>query len=150
MRLSCLCPSCNQRLQADVSPQSPVLECRCGWKKRVADQDLSDSPTRCLVCENADLWRQKDFPQSLGIAAIGLQIVLSTTFWYFHKPLWTYGTLMVFAIADLVLFTVMPDVLVCYRCRARHRISAAHDAHGTFDHETAERYRQERLRASAR
>ncbi len=54
-----------------------------------------------------------------------------------RQTLWQY----------LVLFAVLPDVLVCYRCRARHR-TAGGDDRTTFDLETAERYRQERIRAA--
>jgi hypothetical protein len=105
-----------------------------------------DVPSHCLACGNDDLWRQKDFPQAAGLLAIAVQVVVSTWFWFRREPAWTYATLMTFAVLDMVLFIVMPDVLVCYRCRARHRTSAGREQHGSFDHERAERYRQERLK----
>lgn len=149
MKLSLTCPNCRRAIQTDVSPESPVLECACGWRHATTPDDWSgEAPARCLVCSNQDLWRQKDFPQRLGLIAIAVQIVVSTFFWYQHRPLLTYLTLMLFAVADMVLFAVMPDVLVCYRCQARHR-APGDTSHGTFDHETAERYRQERLKTGA-
>lgn len=75
-----------------------------------------------------------------------LGAVLSSIAWWYHRPLTALGILMGFALLDLVLFVVMPDVLVCYRCRARHRGAGADSEHGGFDHELAERYRQEQLR----
>lgn len=151
MRLSFHCPSCGKPVDARVSPPSAELKCPCGWTHHVTAEDWTNAaPRRCLVCSNSDLWRQKSFPQAAGLAAIAVQIVVSTWFWYRHEPQWTYLTLILFAVADMVLFTVMPDVLVCYRCRARHGSPGQGTEHGSFDHETAERYRQERLRTSAK
>lgn len=73
--------------------------------------------------------------------------MLSSIAWYFHWPMTALGLLMGFALADMLVFMLMPDVLVCYRCKARHRHSSPTSAeHPAFSHETAERYRQEELR----
>src|SRR5690606_12320833 len=115
-----------------------------------ADAVPSASSTRptaeCLVCGCDDLWRQKDFPQGLGLVIVGAGMLLSTIAWALYWPVTAIGILMAFALADLVLYARMSDVLVCYRCKARHRPHEIAAAHGTFDLETAERYRQERLR----
>ena len=60
--------------------------------------------------------------------------------------MWAIGILMAFALIDLVLYTVMPDVLVCYRCEARHRHGDFGEEHPKFDLEIAERYRQQAIR----
>jgi len=109
--------------------------------------EVSDPPANCLVCGNADLWRQKDFPQLLGLVLVAAGAVLSSIAWYFHWPKTALGLLMAFALADMVVFVVMPDVLVCYRCKARHHhLQSSSAEHPGFSHETAERYRQEELR----
>jgi hypothetical protein len=53
---------------------------------------------------------------------------------------------MAFALADLVLFALMPDVLVCYRCGARYRGTEFREDHPRFSLELSERYRQEERR----
>ena len=72
--------------------------------------------------------------------------VLSTLAWNWYRPLWAIGILMGFALVDLVLFALMPDVLVCYRCGARHRHPQPDESIPRFDLEVAERYRQESAR----
>ncbi|MBL8850994.1 MAG: hypothetical protein JNG89_15045 [Planctomycetaceae bacterium] len=100
-----------------------------------------------MACGNGDLWRQKDFPQALGLALVAAGAVLSSIAWYFHWPKTALGLLMAFALADMIVFIVMPDVLVCYRCKSRHhRLRSTSAEHPGFSHETAERYRQEELR----
>ncbi|WP_166831965.1 hypothetical protein [Thalassoroseus pseudoceratinae] len=128
----------------------------CDWSRTFAEEDVETSPSdsnsdelmpnRCLVCGCEDLWRQKDFPAQLGLLMVGLGAILSTIAWSQYRPLWAIGILMVFALIDLVLYAVMPDVLVCYRCEARHRHGNFGEEHPKFDLEVAERYRQQAIR----
>lgn len=102
--------------------------------------------THCLVCDCEDVWRQKDFPPQVGVALVGAGMLLSTIAWAYHLPVIALGTLMAFALLDFLLYLLMPDVLVCYRCAARHRNTSIDDEHPRFNLETAERYRQQRIR----
>ncbi|MCA9073571.1 MAG: hypothetical protein KDA93_00960 [Planctomycetaceae bacterium] len=99
----------------------------------------------CLVCGGRDLWRQKDFPQAIGLSCVAAGAILSLTAWYYYRPILAIGILLTFAALDIILFAVMPDVLVCYRCGARHSGGDISE-HPTFDHQVAERYRQEKMR----
>lgn len=125
----------------------------CDWSREVAPDDRDgEIPVRCLACGCQDLWRQKDFPQKLGLLFVGLGIVLSTAALAYYRPVLAIGILMLFAACDLVLYLVMRDVLVCYRCGARFCKTALMEDHPAFNLETAERYRQEarRLEEAAR
>jgi hypothetical protein len=148
MHVTFRCPACQQTGVAQVRAPGDVLACtHCGWRRIAADSDLSDErPASCLVCGNADLWRQKDFPQTWGLLAVAAGALFSSIAWYFHLPKTALGILMAFALADLLLYVVMPDLLVCYRCRAAHRGAPHTPDHPAFNHELAERYRQEKLR----
>lgn len=100
----------------------------------------------CAVCGCRDLWRQKDFPQKLGLFCVVLAASLSTLAWWYYEPQWALGILLAFAAADLLLFGLMKDVLVCYRCAARYRQPGALAETAPYNLETAERYRQEAAR----
>jgi hypothetical protein len=146
VQLTFHCPACGQLNRTGEPPATGTLGCvHCAWTRSVA---ASQTPlTSCVVCGNADLWRQKDFPQSLGLALVAAGAVLSSIAWYFHWPQTALGLLMAFALADMLVFMLMPDVLVCYRCKARHRaVPSSLAEHSAFSHETAERYRQQELR----
>lgn len=140
------CPRCQAQNQATEVAAGSELNCgRCDWSRTVTGNDLNDNrPRRCLVCATEDLWRQKNFPQAVGIAFVGIGAIGSSIAWYYHRPVLALGVLLAVAAIDFALFAIMPDVLVCYRCGARHSGDIAE--HPVFDHETAERYRQERLR----
>jgi hypothetical protein len=147
------CPSCEQVRRAHVAAGGAALTCEgCHWSRPYRDGDFDQTgldqrgPRTCLVCGCDDLWRQKDFPQRLGVAMVVLGAVLSTIAFAVYMPLTALGVLLAFALVDLLLFTFMKDVLVCYRCHARYRDAHLEDDHPRFNLETAERYRQEAAR----
>src|SRR5579863_1719229 len=142
------CPRCEQVRRACVSPEALAVTCDgCHWSRPCHAEDLSQAgPRKCLVCGCDDLWRQKDFPQRLGVAMVALGAVLSTIAFALYMPVTALGVLLGFALVDLLLFTFMKDVLVCYRCHARYRDILFREDHPRFSLETAERYRQETAR----
>ena len=119
---------------------------RTGREKSPRWISKTHRPKRCLCCGTEDLWRQKDFPQALGLLFVVTGAGLSTIAWAYVEPNWALGILLVFAAIDMALYAVMRDVLVCYRCSARHRKANLHDDHPRFNLELNERYRQEEIR----
>ena len=77
---------------------------------------------------------------------VGLGILLSTIATAYYLPMLAIGVLMGFALLDMVLYWLMPDALVCYRCHARYQQLSHDDQHVKFDLELNERYRQEAIR----
>jgi hypothetical protein len=147
MFLSFQCPRCESANRTGEIRDLPALQCAsCGWTKDLCGhQSAEGTPSACLCCGNSDLWRQKDFPQWLGFTFVALGAISSSIAWGYHRPVLALSILMGFALLDMILYVVMPDVLVCYRCQARHhRMDVG--SHGGFNHELAERYRQERIR----
>ncbi len=132
----------------EVGISTETLRCSdCSWTRPIAEDNRTDAePACCVACGCGDLWRQKDFPQRLGVAMVASGALLSTIFWWFMRPTWAIGVLLAFALIDGVLYTLMRDVLVCYRCKARHRHAPLDGRHERFNLETHERYRQEAIR----
>ena len=86
------------------------------------------------------------FSAGSGLLFVVTGAGLSTIAWAYVEPNWALGILLVFAAIDMALYAVMRDVLVCYRCSARHRKANLHDDHPRFNLELNERYRQEEIR----
>lgn len=142
------CPGCEQARRASVAADAGTIQCEsCAWSRPLREGEVVQGiPQRCFVCGCGDLWRQKDFPQRVGLALVALGAILSTVAWAYHLPATALGVLLAFALVDLLLFAFMKDVLVCYRCHARYRDAALGDDYPRFSLETAERYRQEAAR----
>lgn len=148
MQLIYQCPVCQLPNSEAVTGETSKLTCTAqDWSREISAADIEDdSPQRCLCCGNEDLWRQKDFPQALGLLMVLAGGILSTIAWAYMEPAIALGILLAFAAIDMVLYAVMKDVLVCYRCSARHRKAKIHDDHPRFNLELNERYRQEEIR----
>jgi hypothetical protein len=100
---------------------------------------------QCACCGNHELYRQKDFPQWLGMAllavACGLFFIFAIRFQYVIA--WTI--LLGSAALDGLIYLIVGDVVICYRCGAQHR-GIPSRTFDPFDLGTAEKYRQERIR----
>lgn len=148
MQLVFQCPVCQRTDIIDVRADTRQVSCTaCDWKHEITESDISDDrPSCCLACGNQDVWRQKDFPQGLGLLLVAAGVILSTIAIAKMRPILSIGILLAFAAIDLLLYVFMKDVLVCYRCSARHRKADLDENHPRFNLELAERYRQEEIR----
>jgi hypothetical protein len=73
----------------------------------------------------------------------------SSIAWAYSHLLLTFGTLFATALIDVVLYLIVPNALMCYRCSAQYRGLLGLENHGAFNLETHERYRQQAARLSA-
>lgn len=148
MQIIFQCPRCETRVNFHPVPDDAAVACtHCDWQRDAGQDDFKeDFVCRCRVCGCDDLWRQKDFPPALGLLFAGMGIVFSSLAWAWHYPIRAIGILMGFALLDMILYTFMGDMLVCYRCRARHRRTPMHDEHPAFNLEVSERYVQMKRR----
>jgi hypothetical protein len=148
MRLTYSCPHCNQTSRIELSPEVAEFTCSaCGQAQPIPPGALDDQGLhRCLVCPSTDLYVRKDFPQRLGFWIVTLGIVGSCVTWGFRQRLLTYAILFATALVDVVLYLVVPNGLMCYRCGAQYRGAPCLDSHEPFQLETHERYRQQKAR----
>ncbi|MEZ6132114.1 MAG: hypothetical protein R3C59_25925 [Planctomycetaceae bacterium] len=148
MQIIFQCPVCQRSTVCRPDPASAPVKCsHCDWQRDEGATDFDgEYCRRCRICGCSDLWRQKDFPPGLGLAFVAAGGILSTIAWANHEPTWALGILMAFALVDMLLYAFMSDMLVCYRCRARHRRTDLDENHTAFNLEVDERYRQMKKR----
>ncbi|MEQ9411089.1 MAG: hypothetical protein RIK87_25480 [Fuerstiella sp.] len=148
MQIIFQCPACQKRTVSQPQPVDGPVHCgECDWSRDEGAGDFEGGfCRRCRICGCHDLWRQKDFPPALGLGFVVAGGLLSTIAWASHEPLWALGILMAFALVDLLLYTFMTDMLVCYQCRARHRRTDMDEQHPAFNLELNERYVQMKKR----
>lgn len=88
--------------------------------------------TRCLACGSGQLYVQRDFNQKAGLAIVAVGAVLA--------PFTYYASLVAAALVDAALYLMLPEITVCYRCRAHYRRFARNPGHQAFDLHVAEQY----------
>jgi hypothetical protein len=102
-------------------------------------------PSCCRVCGNAQLYKKKDFPHTLGLTILTLACVASTISYALYDKWLTWAILIGSAAIDGILYLLVKDVVVCYRCQAHHRGIPAGSPVPPFDLVIGERYRQEQI-----
>ena len=148
MNVTFRCPQCDRLAElplADDRAEIACPACQAHWP--VPEGAIAGGQvTRCIVCPSSELFVRKDFSQALGIAIVVVGFVVSSIFWYFRMPLWTYGVLFATALIDVVLYFTVGNLLQCYRCQAQYRGVAGLDSHEPFNLETHEKHRQQKIR----
>ncbi|MGH7150258.1 MAG: hypothetical protein ACREIU_06160 [Planctomycetota bacterium] len=139
-RVEVPCPGCRRPVRAGgASPACPS----CGTRVELRGPSIStrEGVASCLACGCADLYRQKDFPRKVGLAIVGAAALLVFVAVASRLPFWAiYVPLLGAAAADAILYLALPEVVVCYRCRAKHRGFAAEPRPAPFDPAVHDRY----------
>lgn len=119
-----LCPSCDARLSREPGDAAGACE-RCGAASAISAPPAETVIERCAACGHDQLYFQKDFNRRTGIALV----VLGSIF----VP-WTYGlSLLGVTVLDYIVWRMVKDVIVCYRCQAVHRGYPPNPALKPFD-----------------
>jgi hypothetical protein len=107
-----LCEKCEWRLARNAGDPPAVCE-NCAQPNGVAAPAEGTAIQHCAACAHEQLYIQKDFNRTTGIALV----VLGSIF----VP-WTYGlSLLGVTILDYVVWRMVKEVVVCYQCQAVHR-----------------------------
>jgi hypothetical protein len=128
------CPACGAEAAAALDGLG-----RCAGCQQTTPLELSASVRearvvdRCPACAGEQLYVQRDFNQKAGLAIVVLGAVLAP-----FTPF--YSSLFVAALIDAGLYTLLPEITICYRCHAHFRRFARNPKHQAFDLHLAEQY----------
>ena len=124
-----LCTQCEQRL-ARIAGEPPRACEHCGAESPVVAP--LQTVERCAACDHDELYFQKDFNRTTGVALVAVGAVFVP---------WTWGlSLLAVTILDYIVWRVVKDVIVCYRCQAVHRGYPPNPAFKPFDLVTHDRH----------
>lgn len=148
MEVAFRCPSCEKLGRHRIDEETDQFACdHCKQVCHVPEGAIGErSVSRCVICRGQDLFMRKDFPQRVGVAIVVIGSLASCYAWYRHQVFLTFGILFTTAAIDVLLYLLVRDAVVCYRCGAHYRGCDEWDTHGSFDLEVHERYRQEAAR----
>jgi hypothetical protein len=151
MELTFSCPGCGAVGRVPSLETETQAICRqCGAVRPLRVEAVEQGELgACPSCLTTDLYIQKDFPQGLGLAIVVVGFAISTVFWYYEMPISAYLVLLGSIGLDLVMYHLVKDVTICYRCLSQVRGDGSNRGgrFKVFDLAIGERYRQERLRA---
>lgn len=143
MNVRFACPACEALDRLDLSGPTAWRCAACG---HAAELSPTTAPAGCAACGNRELFRQKDFPQWLGLTVLAAACASFFVLQVLYHQWLAWAILLGSAALDgLLYYGLVGDAVVCYRCGAQHR-GLPSRAFDPFEQATAERYRQERIR----
>ena len=150
MKIRIICPAC-ETPGPTLDPGSASWQClACDHLVAVASPSPDPALPSCAVCDCHELYRKKDFPHTLGMTILLAALVGSTITYWLYDWWWTWAILIGSAAFDGILYLLVKDVVVCYRCDGEHRgVLVDPERHTPFELTIHERYRQEKLRKEA-
>jgi hypothetical protein len=92
---------------------------------------------RCVCCGETRLYRQKDLNRNVGLAVVVGSALLSLALLPI-SPVAAYAVLFLLALVDFAVYRMLPEVIICYRCKAQHRRCGPQKQVEPFDLLTAE------------
>jgi hypothetical protein len=93
-----------------------------------------------VACGHEDFYVQKDFNRQLGLIIVGIGIFSSTYFFDHREPFYAMGSLVVTALIDLIIYSLVGFVTVCYSCHAVYRGFNRNPQHEPFDLKKLEKF----------
>lgn len=127
------CPECRQEATAGLTGAG---RCPSGHDPVLAlspEMAATRIVERCPPCGGTLLYVQRDFNQKAGLAIVVAGAVLAPFTPY-------YASLVAAALIDALLYWLLPEITVCYRCQAHFRRFRRNPRHRAFDLHVAEQY----------
>jgi len=128
------CPRCGNEATAGMDGEGRCRSCGAATALPIpAELRGSRVVESCPACGSSLFYVQRDFNQKAGLAIVALGAVLAPFTPY-------YSSLMVAALIDALLYALLPEITVCYRCHAHFRGFTRNPRHQAFDLHVAEQY----------
>lgn len=128
------CPGCGAEATAGLDGRGRCAACgsetALALSSSLREERVVD---RCPACQGEQLFVQRDFNQRAGLAIVIVGAALAPFTPY-------YSSLFVAAAIDAVLYVLLPEIAICYRCQAHFRGFRRNPRHEAFDLHVAEQY----------
>lgn len=136
-----LCGACRRPVHVLLADGVTTATCpHCGATRDLAPDALVDGDLRrCVWCQCPELYRQRDFHQTLGCGIMAVAAVVSLVVNATTDSWWWLVPLAVGAGIDAVLYRLLPDRAGCYVCHAEYRNVPNLDAIPRYDLHAATR-----------
>ena len=137
------CRACDDEISIG---SDPLREATCPGCKKPQEVRIPTSLATsnvvhvCIACGHDDLYLQKDFNRTLGVGIVVVGIIFSTYFFNHRQPFFAMGSLVVAAVIDLIVYSLVGMVTVCYACHAVYRGFERNPEHEPFDLKKLEKY----------
>jgi len=145
VRVTSFCPSCESEIDFNSEfDHERTVSCghceetvRIAFSERILQENVIDA---CPSCGKRAFYIQKDFNRNLGLGIVVLCAIIGLYFVWIDKPFFFYAALGAAVVIDAALYLLLPEVTVCYPCKAVFRGATRNPEHQGFDLHIADVY----------
>ena len=94
----------------------------------------------CVSCGHDAFYIQKDFNRNLGLTIVVIGVLGSLLFFSRNEPVYGMVALVAMAAIDLLIYSLVGEVTVCYSCHAVYRGFRQNPEHEPFELKNLEKY----------
>lgn len=94
----------------------------------------------CAICGLEKLYIQKDFNRTLGVSILIGASVMSLILYGYNYVISAFLIFGAAAVIDYILYRMLPNVTICYRCHSQYREVNLNPANEAFELGLAEKY----------
>ncbi len=128
------CPACGREATSGTDGRGRCARCGAEMALELSAALTAREPVdRCPRCQGEAMYVQRDFNQRAGLAIVIVGAALAPFTPY-------YASLFVAAAVDAVLYLLLPEITICYRCGTHFRGFPRNPKHQAFDLHLAEQY----------
>ena len=128
------CPGCGREASCGLDGIGSCASCGAETALELSPSTRDDEVVdRCAACNGEQLYVQRDFNQRAGLVIVIIGALLAPFTPY-------YSSLVVAALIDAGLYLVLPEITICYRCKAHYRGFERNQQHQAFDLHVEEQY----------
>jgi len=141
--ISFRCPHCSAELSFnDLSrEESPCPKCGTSIPLRVTERMRKENIVdQCVICGLEKLYVQKDFNRTLGASIFIAAAVISLILYGKQMVVSSFLVLGAAAAADYLLYMMLGEVTICYRCHSQYRQVSPNPHNEAFELGLAEKY----------
>jgi hypothetical protein len=128
------CPHCGREATGGLDGRGHCVHCGRETTLEVTTTVRERGAVdRCPLCQGEQMYVQRDFNQKAGLPIVVVGAVLAPFTPY-------YSSLFVAAAVDAILYMLLPEIAICYRCGTHFRGFPRNPKHHAFDLHIAEQY----------
>lgn len=146
MQILAKCPACDAGLPVRAADGLTSIQCgRCGQMIPLSMSEAvraDRAVDACPLCQGTDFYVRKDFDPKVGLTVVIMGAAASAACYWRGLDLAAYAVLAGAVLVDLVIYQMLRDLTVCYRCHTEFRGAYGRTA-PAFDLHTADVLEQE-------
>ena len=143
MTISFRCHQCHAEIVCGEQAGTTVICPYCSHTTALhATEAMQERNTvdHCAICDCPSVYMQKDFNRAFGISLFLLAAAVSCWFYFYNKVWLAFAVLLGAAAVDYLLYRLLPDVIVCYKCHSQYRDFAVNKKYAHFELALAEKH----------